>query len=79
MSLLQVWQGGPHSEGETAKVELNSTTISARQTEELKILIKEKISTFKQGHRVLESLSFKRLVAEGDFKAKFILIIKSSK
>ena len=66
-------------EGGSGKVELNSTTISPRQNEELNFLIKDKKPTFKRGHKVLESLSLKSLVAEGGFEAKLSLINPSSK
>lgn len=66
-------------EGRTGKIELNSSTISPRQPEELEIIIKYKIPTFKRGHKVLESLSLKMLVAEGGFEAKLSLINPFSK
>lgn len=59
-------------------VELNSITISQRQTDELKIFVKKR-PTFKRGHKVLEGLSLKMLVAKGGFEAKLSLINSSSK
>ena len=68
--------------GGGGKVELNSTTIAPpkRQADWPPVTsIKESVSTFKRGHRVVESLIRRLLVAEGGFEAILSLVSSTKK
>lgn len=71
-----------YRDGGGGKIELNSTTIVSPERQAdwpLATSIKESVSTFKRGHRMLENLSRRLLMAECNFEATFLLVSPTKK